>query len=189
MPLGTAAALIHRARVQGCSIEEELQRYSSGGYITNFGDGRAMYKHKSTAPPPPPPVQEFSVEWATVRTLLEGLARRALSGEDITNVEPLLANFIIDVKEGIDALRRALKHKGEFTVSRQKVINACKFLHVQPPKPGAPVSAEFRKNAKQLRYEHHQDRLGSAYNHEYYLNIGRALDYLDAYNKMIGETT
>jgi hypothetical protein len=189
MPLGTAAGLVRKAKVGNISFEEALRRHKTGAYTATLPSGQTVYKHKSgsEAPPPPSEPAEFAGEWSSLRELIEDLARRALSGENPAQTEPLITNFLIDTKEGIAYMRRVLQRKGEFTVRRQKVIDACRFLRLEPPPLGTPANAEiFRKNAKQLRYENHQDRLGAAYDSEYYLNIGRALDYLEEYNKVIG---
>lgn len=192
MPIGTAARIVTKSRASGISVDDCIRQYKSGGTLTQTADGRVFrktYASKANSEPPPPPSEppELMNEWVSLRELIEGLARRALSGEDPTHLEPLITNFLIDVKEGIDFMRRTLHRKGEFTVRRQSVIDACKFLNVQLPAPGMPVNLDVvKKNAKRMRYETHQDRLGSAYDHEYYLNIGRALDYLEQYNKVIG---
>jgi hypothetical protein len=190
MPLGTASRILVRSRASKLPIEECISAYKASGTPTQTADGRVFRKvYKSEPPPPPPPVEppEFASEWSSLRELIEDLARRALSGEDPAQTEPLITNFIVDMKEGIAYMRRTLQRKGEFTVKRQRVIDACRFLGLDPPPPGTPANADiFRRNAKKMRYEHHQDRLGSAYDNEYYLNIGRSLDYLDEYNKVIG---
>lgn len=192
MPLGTAARIIAKSRSLKLSVEECIHQYKAvGNTPVQTADGRVFHKNyasKTSSEPPPPPSEppELVSEWVSLRELIEGLARRALSGEDPNQLEPLITNFLIDVKEGIDFMRRTLHRRGEFTVKRQVVIDACKFLNVEVPAAGAPANADaFRRNAKRLRYETHQDRLGAAYDHEYYLNIGRALDYLERYNEVI----
>jgi hypothetical protein len=190
MPLGTASRIIVKSRATKLSIEECIEQYKAGGTVTQTTDGRVFrkrYASKANSEPPPSEPPELVSEWTSLRELIEGLARRALSGEDPNHLEPLITNFLIDVKEGIDFMRRTLHRKGEFTVKRQTVIDACKFLNIAVPPTGMPANADaFRKNAKRMRYETHQDRLGDAYDHEYYLNIGRALDYLENYNRVIG---
>jgi hypothetical protein len=192
MPIGTAAGLVRKARASKLAIEECIQQYKSGGTVSQTLDGRVFRKRyaskaSSELPQPPSEPPELADEWKTLHELIEGLARRSLSGEDPTLLEPLFTNFLIDVKDGIDFIRRTLHRKCESTVSRQMVLNACRFLNVEPPAPGAPANADvFRKNAKRMRYETHQDRLGAAYDPAYYLSIGRALDCLESYNQMIG---
>jgi hypothetical protein len=191
MPIGTAANLVHTARAKSISFEEAIRQHKAGSFTVRTADGRVIHKHKvATEPAAPAPSSEppeVANEWTVLRELIEELARRALSGEDPSTTEPLITNFLIDVKEGIAYMRRTLQRKGEFTVKRRQVIDACRFLRLEPPPVGTPANEDvFRKNAKQLRYENHQDRLGAAYDNEYYLSIGRAQDYLEQYNQVIG---
>jgi hypothetical protein len=194
MPIGTATRLVAKARSLKLSIEECIEQYKAGNTVAQTADGRVIRKNyaskRPSEPPPPPEPPEFASEWSSLRELIEDLARRALSGEDPAQTEPLIANFIIDMKEGIAYMRRVLQRKGEFTVKRQRVIDSCRFLGLDPPPPGTLANADiFRRNAKQLRRDHHQDKLGSAYDNEYYLNIGRALDYLERYNETLSTGT
>lgn len=194
MPLGTATRLIAEARALKLSLEERIEQYKAGNTVAKTSDGRVIHKNyasktPSEPPPPPTPSQEsadFASEWIGLREIIEDLARRTLSGEDPARVEPLIHRFMVDVKEGVASMRRILQRKGELSVTRDRVIAACNFLGVDKPPVGMPADETFRKNAKQMRYEHHPDRLGAAYDEKYFLRIGSALDTLEHYNQTVG---
>lgn len=130
--------------------------------------------------------------WWAVRMLIEQLARRATWGLEPKEAEPLLTHFIIDAKELVSTLRRKLHQRGDIGVTQRQIKSACQFLNIaQPRKSGMPVDlAAARKNAKQMRYAYHEDRVGKeAYDPKLYLTIGVALAHIEQYNQMLGETT
>jgi hypothetical protein len=163
-----------------------MRSHLEGATRIVYKDGRIIYRRYEKTGPTKPVKQPDG--WGKIRTLLEQEAKRFLSGEDTQQVDTLIERFLIETKARLHDFQCILRRKGEQTVTRRSVVEACEFLSVPIPKIGAPADPVFRKQVKRLRYENHEDRLKEAYDADYYQYITQALETLEAYNQKVGES-
>jgi hypothetical protein len=192
LTLYAAAAIVSMARKKPCPVEDAIQEYKRGTFKKRLADGRVVYNRvngKSAERPPEDPKDA----WKRIQALIEKQARRALSGDSLSDreIDTRIEHFMIDMKAAVANLRKKVKEKGQFTATREGVIRSCDTLNIPVPDTGNLADLVIaRKHAKGLRYQLHEDRVGKeAYDKEAYLDIERALELLEHYNEQIKETT
>lgn len=176
-------------------VEDVLLAYVARGIRRSAPGGGYFYVRGSVDLGSPavataPPVDGVpETDWKVLRTLVEGLGNKALSGYDGRNNTTAVDRFMTDVRAAVSDLRRRLLQQGSQTIKRQQVVSALTFLGESVPRPGGSIDIEsVRRNIKARRFEQHPDRVGVSYDADSYLALNEVLDILESYNTLIGGT-
>jgi hypothetical protein len=157
-----------------------------GELLTEYRESPELYQnlnHKKRVAATPAP--KASDEW----TRLEQAARDAVSsvlvGEDPVTIEYLSDQFMSSVKLAISELRVRLRSEGNRSVSRERLVGACRQLGVNPPRLGHLVGDQARRNAKAILRDNHPDRTGgNKAQEEVFRQTTEALRVIEDYNEL-----
>lgn len=185
------------------AVTEALREYDALPCVRviNGVPCRMDYPRRSPAGKPEEfPTLEVGKErdfWLNFRNSVMAYLDKKCEGVDASNREILKRDFEIDIKVVIDqflsnARRVQLREKKNIDIvalSRNKVLESCEILHMDPPaRVGGPVDMEkARIQKKQLARSYHPDSNGGDQSmKEQYQEVIQAFQTLEAYSKANG---
>jgi len=139
--------------------------------------------------------------WITFRATLSGYFEKKCEGLDPSTVELLKRGFETDLKVATEQflanVRRAQAREKThaevalIAITRNKILEACTTLHMDPPSVGKPVDLEkARRQKKSLARVYHPDANGGDESlRSKYIAVIDAFQILEAYSEQINDTT
>lgn len=138
--------------------------------------------------------------WITFRATLSGYFEKKCEGLDPSTVELLKRGFETDLKVAteqflanvrrVQAREKSHAEVALIAITRNKILEACTTLHMDPPSVGKPVDLEkARRQKKVLARAYHPDANGGDESlRSKYIAVMDAFQILEAYTEQINDT-
>jgi hypothetical protein len=122
-------------------------------------------------------------EWDRLEEAAQAAVRTMLMEEEPATIDYHVGRFMSAVKLAVSELRLDLRREGERSISRERLVGACRLLGVNPPRMGGVVPDKARRNAKAMLRDSHPDRTGGdKAKEELFRQVAQALRVVDDYN-------
>jgi hypothetical protein len=136
----------------------------------------------------------FRSAWTRIRMELRRMLEKRANGLlDSIEGDRLMTAFERELDATIQGFTRriaGLKRQDQKPISRRKLIDACRVLHMDPPEPGGGVDlAMATRQKRRLARAYHPDAAGDASMTDQYQAVIEAFETIDAYSAGVGGKT
>lgn len=105
--------------------------------------------------------------YANLREDIASFVAPRLGGTDPIIAEQIWKDFELGLKVLLDdfgiKVSRARSNNADADVNRKQIVEACRHLHMDPPKPGLPIDlASARAQKKKMAKLYHPDKVGGS---------------------------